>query len=246
MLSQKPGSYGIRGYWSPGADASWTTGIRLEGYINNDLPDELLDDTPGPVGVNDAAERTALFLGGGKRRRKATRRSARLQRKVQMSFVGAKIVQTALSQHGKDDKDCPKDGCYSAKGKEWCSEFVSWVYNEADVPFTGGRKGGWLLVDTGKIRRWFKKNRTYIERDDPGWDEFVPSPGDYVFIGRAGRPRRKHSGLVRRVRGTSLETIEGNNKGREVDEYFYPNFKINTTNNATTKTNGIVLGFGVR
>jgi len=165
-----------------------------------------------------------------------------------MSGIRAKIVKVALSQLGKGDQDrsCPRGGCYSGGGKNWCSEFVSWVYKEADVPFNGGRKGGWLLVDTGKIRRWFKKKKAYIDRNDSDWDTFVPSPGDYVFIGRVGNSKRKHSGLVHRVCGNDLHTIEGNNMHRKVAKYVYPNFLTNTTSNAPAKTNGYVIGFGIK
>ncbi len=161
-----------------------------------------------------------------------------------MSRSGNQIVEKAGSQLGKDDEDCPHPGCYGGAGTNWCSEFVSWVYEKAGYPF---RPGKTLLTNTGKIIKWFRRNSTYISRGHPDWDGFIPTPGDYVYIGRAGDPNRKHSGIVERIDSDgTLHTIEGNNRGCAVDRYVYPNFRTNTTSNDPPKTRGIVLGFGLR
>ena len=113
---------------------------------------------------------------------------------------GSLVIQIAASQIGHSDRDpkCPIHGCYSGYGSNWCSEFVSWVYRQAGIPFTGGTKIPWLLNDTGKIISWFKANGTYLNRNDPNWKNFKPLPGDYVFIGRARNQGvfsdRAHSG----------------------------------------------------
>jgi hypothetical protein len=155
---------------------------------------------------------------------------------------GNKIVDTAMSQIGRNDSDCGGSGCYGGNGSAWCSEFVSWVYKKAGYPFSGST---WLLTSTSKITSWFSNNSTYITRSSSDWSKFTPRPGDYVYIGRAGDPKRKHSGIVRSIgsNGTCY-TIEGNNSGRDVDTYSYPNWRTNTTNNSPD--NGIILGFGLR
>ena len=161
-----------------------------------------------------------------------------------MSSSGNQIVKTAEGQMGKKDSDCSPPGCYGGDGTNWCSEFVSWVYESAGYPFVPGK---WLLTNTQKIIKWFGKKSTYISRDHTHWDEFTPTPGDYVYIGRAGEPDRKHSGIVENVDSDgSLHTIEGNNRGRAVARYVYPNFRTNTTSNDPPKTKGIVLGLGLR
>ncbi|MBT3234327.1 MAG: CHAP domain-containing protein [Bdellovibrionales bacterium] len=163
---------------------------------------------------------------------------------------GNSIVQTARGELGNDDSDpgFEPDGRYQADGvNNWCSEFVSWVYDQAGYPFTGGSLGGWMKWNTVQIRDWFSDNSTYVERDGGDWGRLQPQPGDYVFISRASNPGRAHSGIVKRVdsRG-GLWTIEGNNAGRVVDEYYYPSFRTNDSSDLPAETNGIVMGFGLR
>ncbi|AKF08546.1 CHAP domain-containing protein [Sandaracinus amylolyticus] len=93
----------------------------------------------------------------------------------------------------------------------WCSDFVSWVYRAAGVPFTGGSRGGWLLPTNTSIRRWFDRRGAYVSRADREWSSFVPQPGDYV---RISTPTWGHSAIVQRVDGETLHTIEGNAGGR--------------------------------
>lgn len=58
--------------------------------------------------------------------------------------------------------------------ERWCSEFVSWVYKEGGYPFTGGPFiMPWHLSNVRKIRRWFRRNSTFISRGILGfldWD----------------------------------------------------------------------------
>jgi len=100
---------------------------------------------------------------------------------------GQKIVEVAINEIGNSDKDCP-DGRYHAGGSQWCSEFVSWVYNEAGYSFTGGEEGGWLYHSANRIVKWFKNTSgmKYISRESSKWSSIKPKPGDYVLIGRAG------------------------------------------------------------
>ena len=164
---------------------------------------------------------------------------------------GAAIVAIAISQLGHSDHDpgCPPVGCYGGRGKNWCSEFVSWAYRGAGVPFSGGKSADpWLLNDTGKLIRWFKSNGTWVDRQSPKWKTFEPKPGDYVFIGRArkrgrGLTSRAHSGIVESIDSDgTLHTIEGNNHRRPVMRLEYPNFRMNSQVNGTA--NGIIRGFG--
>lgn len=164
-----------------------------------------------------------------------------------MSDSGAAIVAVAAGQLGRDDADCPGRGCYLGNGGEWCSEFVAWSYQRAGFPFTGGGEGGWLLANTTRIRDWFRDRATYLERSAQDWNSFRPTPGDYVYVGRAGDPDREHSGIVEFVdAGGDLHTIEGNNAGRPVARYIYPAFRTNSSNNDPKATNGVVVGFGLR
>ncbi len=96
-------------------------------------------------------------------------------------------------------------------GGLWCSDFVSWVYRAAGVPFSGGYEGGWLLTNNLAIRHWFERRGWWVQKHGPEWASFQPRPGDYVRI----RTRRwGHSAIVRFVEGDTLHVIEGNAGGR--------------------------------
>ncbi|GEM_PF-4766904 len=163
--------------------------------------------------------------------------------------IGALIVDVAESQIGRHDRDPGWIGLYHGHGSAWCSEFVSWCWMTAGVPFSGGRKNidlcfkAWNLTNTRQIIKYFKKHLCYYEIDDLPQD-LMPKPGDYVFITDT-EGKRAHSGIIKEViredDGTeTLVTIEGNNKGRPVAEYRYPDFRH------TKVGQGIVGGIGVR
>jgi len=121
---------------------------------------------------------------------------------------GNKIV--AIAQQQLNLAEIPK-GCNcgpeiqkflgSSGGEEWCADFVSWVYNAAGVPFTGGADGGWRLPGVSGIHQWFADHGVWHDRGSAD----VPQPGDVVDFGGGG-----HTGIVEKVDGTTLDTIEGN------------------------------------
>lgn len=79
-LSRKPGPVGFSFRTTPGANAQESTGIH-PGKI---YAGEGLFNTPGPVGVNDAAARTALFIDDDKHSKSAPRRRTGLKMKVEI------------------------------------------------------------------------------------------------------------------------------------------------------------------
>lgn len=148
---------------------------------------------------------------------------------LRSSAAGARAVQIALVEVDRDlahigatrseypgalSEYVPPDGL-------WCSDFVSWVYRAAGVPFTGGYQGGWLLTNNATIRRWFERRGAWVQKHGPEWRTFQPRPGDYVRI----RTRTwGHSAIVRHVEGDTLHLIEGNAGGR-VRLTRYPAFR---------------------
>lgn len=114
----------------------------------------------------------------------------------------------------------------------WCSEFVSWVYKAAGLPFTGGHEGGWMFTYSMAIKRWFGHNERFVSRTDPDYQTFTPAPGDYI---RYRNDWGGHSGIVRKVEGTTLYTIEGNIGNRVV---------LRTIRNYKNRSD--IDGFGMR
>lgn len=58
----------------------------------------------------------------------------------------------------------------------WCSEFVSWVYKQSGIPFSGGKNTSWILINSDQIENWFRANNRYHTRNSG----YMPKRGDYV------------------------------------------------------------------
>lgn len=138
---------------------------------------------------------------------------------IPASDVGARIVGLASAEDGRDLANVGRGRAsmepgplarYVAPGGLWCSDFVSWVYRAAGVPFTGGYHGGWMLPNNVAIRRWFVRRSAWVAHDDAGYRSFAPSPGDYVRIRTS---TWGHSAIVRAVVGDTLHLVEGNARG---------------------------------
>jgi len=130
---------------------------------------------------------------------------------------GGDIVSIAQAELNKGVKEDPL-GCDAGNpsrdgscGKEvdkytdstleyWCADFVSWVYNQAGSPFTGGLSGGWRIASVDGVRSWFKANGTWTD-NGPG---VKPKPGDVYTMGIS------HTGIVEKVEGDTIFTISGN------------------------------------
>jgi len=97
----------------------------------------------------------------------------------------------------------------------WCSEFASWIYNQAGYPFTDG-KGRLPLVDN--VVRMGKKNGNFHAKDAKG---YTPKPGDLAIYdngsGLAGNLNTgsgyDHISVVIAVHGNSIDIIGGNQSG---------------------------------
>ncbi len=147
------------------------------------------------------------------------------------SSVGARIVMIASAEGGRRMGAVGRDlaeypgplAQYVKPGDFWCSDFVSWVYRAAGVPFTGGYQGGWQLTNNYAMRRWFQRHGSWVANGSPEWERFTPRPGDYL---RFHTDRYGHSGIVRYVAGDTLYTIEGNSRG-EVRLRHYYHFRDN-------------------
>ncbi len=131
-------------------------------------------------------------------------------------WAGPRVVEIAASQAGMDARGVGAAlrtypfglGRYVWRGELWCTDFVSWTYAVAGVPLTGGSEGGWLVRNNEALRTWFERHGLWIDRGGAQWPEFEPRPGDYVRLHT--RSGVGHSGIVQRLDGDTLYTIEGN------------------------------------
>jgi cell wall-associated NlpC family hydrolase len=123
-------------------------------------------------------------------------------------------------------------------GNPWCAMFVNWVLSQAAIPgFERPVAGfpytprGVQLFQSGQLGSWLS----------PG---AVALPGDVVFFSFArrdgdGRPLADHVGLVERVSGQVLHTIEGNTTSGAAG-----NQRNGGGVYRRTRTGSVILGYG--
>jgi N-acetylmuramoyl-L-alanine amidase len=97
----------------------------------------------------------------------------------------------------------------------WCADFVSWVYKNAGLPFSGGSSGGWRIPGVLSMQAFFK-NTTGYEYFEVGQKQ--PEPGDVAFYVGNQTPdggSTQHVNIVIAVSGSTMTTI-GGNEGNQV------------------------------
>lgn len=143
---------------------------------------------------------------------------------------GMHIAGVALAEEGRDlahvgiaRRDGPGPlASFLRPDDLWCSDFVSWVYRVAGVPFSGGYGGGWHLTNNHMIRAWYERRGMFVAKGTPEFRDVTPRPGDYV---RIHTRTWGHSAIVRHATATTLYTIEGNAGGRVITTQ-YPNWRV--------------------
>ncbi|MEV0583867.1 CHAP domain-containing protein [Nonomuraea sp. NPDC050310] len=112
------------------------------------------------------------------------------------------------------------DDSYSFKTAAWCDMFLAWAADQAGVAEYAGR-----FAYTPAHANWF--------RQQGAWST-TPEPGAFVFYNWSG-PKSvggiSHVGIVEKVAGTKIHTIEGNADG------VYLKRKVRDT--------GTVVGYGL-
>jgi hypothetical protein len=129
---------------------------------------------------------------------------------IASQLAAAGIVEVPRGSNRGPGVDVFTDG----NAEPWCADFVSWVLRAAGRPFTGGASAGWRLAWTGAVRAWFVARAAWRERLLAD-----PRPGDVVWFDRG------HVGIVERVEGTALRTIEGN-AADAVTRRVYPHWRL--------------------
>lgn len=154
-----------------------------------------------------------------------------------MPDSGSRIVEVARSQIGNTDQTRYAAGT----GESWCSDFVSWVYMQAERPFSGGTGvGDWHLRNVKQIMNWFQAHSTFLLKGFTDWDKFTPAPGDYICFGNHDEPI-SHSGIVEYLDDDdTIYTIEGDDA--VVDRRAYPHFRTNM--NFRKWVQGVGLRYG--
>jgi hypothetical protein len=64
--------------------------------------------------------------------------------------------------------------------EEWCADFISWIYNQAGDPFTGGLSGGWRIAGVSSVQDLGTKDSSKFTYH-PESSGYVPQPGDIAI-----------------------------------------------------------------
>lgn len=122
---------------------------------------------------------------------------------IQLTQV-EKILKTAANEIGYKEGPGNKNKygkSYGMDGQPWCVIFQWWVFNTAGLSslFYGGGK----VASCSAVRAYGKQHGQWVTS---GY-----TPGDLVIFNFAGtKSDTDHIGIVEKVSGTTLTTIEGN------------------------------------
>lgn len=118
--------------------------------------------------------------------------------------MGKDIVDVAIGEIGtrEQGRNSTKYGkWYGMNGAAWCHMFVSWCANQAGVSTSIVPK----TASTSAGMAWFKKRGLFRYKG-----KYKPGRGDIVYF----KTGRSHVGIVEKVTGNTLHTIEGNTSDR--------------------------------
>lgn len=143
------------------------------------------------------------------------------QQELQLHLVGTGPLQNS-------GPVCKYQG--SACGEQWCADFTSWVYNQAGVPFHPADADGWRIAGTVSMWAWFAKYGVRVHNPGSSTNDKLPSDLDGASnppqVGDVAYFDHGHVGIVEKVDGGTLYTIEGNS-GPSVAEIRYNNYLKN-------------------
>ena len=125
------------------------------------------------------------------------------------SQLDSKTANAGKNNYTKYNRDYNAWGGGGAQPMEWCASFVSWCFvmafglAAAKALLCGGLHH---YTPTGANR--FKKQGRYIKRGAG-----KPQAGDVIYFYSSAKGRIGHVGLVYKVSGSYVYTIEGNTSG---------------------------------
>ncbi len=130
----------------------------------------------------------------------------------------AQVVSVAETELGKTPVEYDTNVMKYTTGRQepWCADFVTWVFKEAGVPFSGGNDG-WQIPAVLSLQAYFKGGQDGSEYFNVG--DRAPQPGDVAFYIGAQTPdggSTQHVNIVGAVDTASgvMTTIGGNESNK--------------------------------
>ena len=131
--------------------------------------------------------------------------------KASKAQLDSKTANAGSANYTKYARDLDKLGVYHAgkQGFAWCDIFVDWCFVrafglEAGMKMTGQPKGGYGAGCTESANYYRQTGRFHRSG---------PQPGDQIFFTYTNGRTMAHTGIVERVAGGRVYTIEGNTSG---------------------------------
>ncbi len=210
--------------------------FKIEDYIDNQLPvvadtspilptaeEPLVNAMSTFVEIKKKAEAEAKRI-QAEEKKQAEKEAKEARIKARENFAD-NIVEAAKKEYAKNggkfletggENTGPQVQKYtngeSGPGAPWCAWFVSYVYDQAGLSFEGSnlaRPDG-TISHTDNLSAWFDQNGIHFTAQS---EEFSPKAGDVIMYGG------NHTGVVVKVDGDIITTIEGNTSDDNSQNY---------------------------
>lgn len=122
------------------------------------------------------------------------------------------------------------------QGLPWCVTFIHAVYGAALSHERARKLLGRPHPGTRKLARRLKRCGLWQDRD------YLPAPGDLIFLAPAGDRRIGHCGIVEAVAGNTVISIDGNTV--DPDGHFPPEEGGAVARRTRCRTDQKIIGYG--
>ncbi|MFA6661516.1 MAG: CHAP domain-containing protein, partial [Bacilli bacterium] len=175
-------------------DVTWSTSDSSKATVSSDGLVTCLDDgnvTITATNSNGYQTHSDLIIG-----EECTIDYAALLISVAMQEEGYQEKSDGYSKYGGWYAEQVSNSVYATG--DWCAMFVSWCANQAGISTNTILR--YASVSAG--RSWFEAKGLFEYKED-----YIPKPGDILIFKSDGA---SHTGIVVKVEGNTLYTIEGN------------------------------------
>ena len=122
--------------------------------------------------------------------------------------LDSKTGNAGSNNYTKYNRDLKKWTGVGYINAQWCQAFVDWVFIVAFGVELAKKLIGVFTNYTPTGSNWFKKQNRYIKRG-----KGTPKRGDVIYFYSSAKGRIGHVGIVYKVSGNTVYTIEGNTSG---------------------------------
>lgn len=144
---------------------------------------------------------------------------------TKLTPVQKRIVTLARSEYAKRPTGYDQSVMSYTEGarEPWCANFISWIRDEAGIPYEHPTTGYWRIPGVSTLRDYYRNYSAYLPAD-----EYTPKLGDVAFYegDTADENSSEHVALVLGVEGDKLITIGGNETKDSILQIRYSKFAV--------------------